>query len=161
MNRIVILLISALLLQACGTTKVERQAERTFKGDWTLTDISYPGSSGFVDVNLFQDAKANCFRGSNWSFVSNNNQGQYSLSGANCEQEIREIVWTVEETDENSGLYYFTLKVLKDGQKARFVKTGFKLRLTQLSESNMTWEQTVSFEGKPFVIRMDFVKNNY
>jgi len=75
MKKIFALLTVSLLLFACGTTKIERQSERTFKGNWTLNSITYPNSTGFVDVTLFQDASAKCFRNSQWNFISNNNQG--------------------------------------------------------------------------------------
>jgi len=38
--------------------------------------------------------------------------------------------------------------------------TGFRLQLTQLTETTMRWEQTVLVEGKPFIIYMNFNKIN-
>ena len=159
MKKTVLLLLVAIVAVSCGTTKIERQAERTFKGDWTLTNITYPNSSGFVDVTLFQDASSKCFTNSSWNFVSNNNQGSYMQSGSGCDTTMREFVWSVQEIDQTTGLYNFTLKVVKEGENARKVDTGYRLKLASLSEANMTWEQTVSYEGKPFLIRMEFIKS--
>jgi hypothetical protein len=35
---------------------------------------------------------------------------------------------------------------------------GFRLNLVSLTETSMVWQQTVTLEGKPFVIRMNFTK---
>ncbi|WP_073148142.1 lipocalin family protein [Mesonia phycicola] len=161
MKKIIALVTVSLLLFACGTTKIERQAERTFKGSWTLNNVTYPNSDGFVDVTLFQDASANCFRNSQWNFISNNNKGTYTLSGANCNEGTRNFIWAVQEENADSGLYDFTLKPINDGENARKINTGFRLNLVSLSETNMVWEQTVSYEGQPFIIRMNFSKSNY
>ncbi|MAN26581.1 MULTISPECIES: lipocalin family protein [Mesonia] len=161
MKKVFSVVALCLLLVACGTTKIERQAERTFTGDWTLTDITYPNSSGFVDVTLFQDASSNCFRNSSWNFINNNNKGTYTLSGADCMGGTRNFVWAVREETPDSGLYDFTLKPVQEGENARKINTGFKLNLVSLNENNMVWEQTVSYEGQPFKIRMNFIKSNY
>lgn len=159
MKKIMMLFCTAMLLYACGTTKIERQAERTFKGNWTLNTINYPNSDGFVDVTLFGHAKANCFRNSEWMFISNNNQGEYTLMGADCPTGDQEFSWAVQEVNPESGLYDFTLKPVAQGENAAKVKSGYRMSLKSLTENNMVWEQTVSFEGKPFIIRMSFSKS--
>ncbi|MBW2960774.1 lipocalin family protein [Mesonia aestuariivivens] len=158
MKRFFSVVTVCLLLVACGTTKIERQAERTFKGSWTLNTITYPNNSGFVDVTLFQDATANCFRNSQWNFVSNNNKGVYTLTGANCNSGTRNFSWMVQEENPEAGLYDFTLKPIGEGENARRIDTGYRLNLVSLTDTNMIWEQTVSYEGKPFKIRMSFTK---
>ncbi len=157
MKKIAILLLIA-VMGSCASTKVERQAERTFKGDWTLTKITYPNSSGFVDVNLFNDASANCFRNSDWSFISNNNKGSYILSGTDCSSQPQEFVWSVQEVQANSNSFNFTLKPVDDGENARKIDTGFRMSLVNLSENAMVWEQNVTYNGEPFLIRMQFNK---
>ncbi|MDR6301611.1 lipocalin family protein [Mesonia maritima] len=158
MKKILFLCFTVVLISACGTTKIERQAERTFKGNWTLNSITYPNSNGFVDVTLFDHAKANCFRNSDWNFVSNNNQGQYNLTGADCPSGTQNFTWAVQEVNAETGLYDFTLKPVDEGENARKLRTGYRLSLKSLTENNMVWEQTVSFEGNPFIIRMSFTK---
>ena len=37
---------------------------------------------------------------------------------------------------------------------------GYRLRLAQLSDTSMQWEQSASIDGKTFKINMNFVKNN-
>lgn len=145
-------------LTSCYTTKTERQAERVFKGAWTLTSITYPNSSTFVESTLFRDATAKCFENSNWNFVPNNNQGNYSLTGAGCDDTPRSIVWSVQEVDASTGLYSFLLKVVAEGENARKVDTGFRVQLASLTETTMSWEQTAYYEGEPIIIRMNFTK---
>lgn len=63
----------------------------------------------------------------------------------------------VQEIDKSSGYYDFLIKPTNDKYQSE-TNQGIRLRLAHLSETNMTWEQTVSVEGKPFVISMNFVK---
>ena len=154
MKKIVLLFVMAGLLVSCGVSKTERQAQKVFKGDWTLTHVNLP--SALVDVALFDDADTKCFENSQWHFVPNNNTGSYELMG--CEPGVRDFHWSVQENS-GMGIYSFNLKPELEGQKARKVKTGYKLRLVSLDEGQMQWEQTVSYEGKPFTIQMSFTKN--
>lgn len=159
MKKAILATVVILVLAACGTTKIERQATRTFKGEWTLNNITYPGSSGFVDVILFEDSPTNCFRNSTWKFVPNNNKGVYTIYGNKCSEGLRNFVWSVQEIDANTGLYDFLLKPVAEGENARKTSKGFRLSLKRLTDTDMVWEQTVSFEGKPFTIRFNFSKS--
>ncbi len=157
MKKLIFVFLLAGLVASCGTTKIERQAQRTFKGDWTLTNITYPGSSGFVDVTLFDDASRQCFLNSKWHFISNNNSGYYQLFKSDCNPGKRPIQWNV-VGNSDSGLFYFTLKRAEKGRDARQAKSGSKLELVTLTQNYMVWEETVSFEGEPFVIKFEFSK---
>ena len=57
----------------------------------------------------------------------------------------------------DAGLYDFLLKPT-DAKHRSDKNKGFRLRLAQLDESSMKWEQTVDLEGKPFKINMNFSK---
>ena len=59
--------------------------------------------------------------------------------------------------DKTTGLYDFLLKPTNPKGKSD-TNTGFRLRLAQLSDSNMKWEQTVTLNGAPFKISMNFSK---
>jgi hypothetical protein len=43
------------------------------KGNWVISSVSYPGSE-YIKVNSFQIADSQCFEGSTWKLVSNNNK---------------------------------------------------------------------------------------
>lgn len=159
MKKIVSLLFVAVLLSSCGATKVERQAQKTLKGNWTLNRISYPNSKGIFKVNLFNDVSASCFTGSDWSFIPNNNHGTYTITDGSCATGDRNFIFDVIETVPDSGIFDFTLKPVGEDENPRKINTGYRLNLVSLSEMEMVWEQVVSLEGKPFTIRMHFSKN--
>lgn len=158
MKKTVLLIFATVLLAGCGATKIENQAQRTMKGDWTLNRISYPDSDGIFKVTLFDDASASCFTGSEWNFIPNNNHGSYTINSSGCATGSRNFIFDVIETSPDSGIFNFTLKPVADGENPRKNKTGYRLNLVNLSEDNMVWEQKVRLEGKPFTIRMNFTK---
>lgn len=154
MKKIFLLFVLTGVLVSCGVSKAERKAQKAFKGNWTLTDVNIP--SALVDVQLLGDQDSKCFQNSQWHFVPNNNSGSYELY--NCAEGGRNFHWSVQE-DSGMGTFYFNLKPELEGQKARKVKSGYRLRLVALDDSQMIWEQTVDFEGKPFTIQMSFDRN--
>jgi len=158
MKKLLFVIATALLIVSCGPSKVATQARKSFDGDWMLNTVTYPNNTGIFDVTLFNDASANCFKGSSWTFVSNNNQGNYSVAGADCTAGERNFNWAVDEENSTAGSFDFLLKPTDSKHKSTTGNQGFRLNLVSLSETSMIWEQTVTLEGKPFVIRMNFTK---
>ncbi|PJX28446.1 hypothetical protein CAP47_01010 [Psychroflexus sp. S27] len=157
MKRIFALICLSVLFVSCSTSKIERQSMRSLDGDWTLTDISYPGSSGLVDVTLFNTASMNCFQNSSWNFVSNNNTGNFVLYGSDCPSGEQNFAWNIETTESNT--YNFTLKPLTKGVNPQKINKGYSMEITQLNDFNMTTRQTVQYNGAPFIVQMEFSKN--
>ena len=157
--RIVKKLIGVMLLLvivSCGTPKEVISAKKTLKGEWTLSDISYD-QAGTFEVTLLQDAPANCMQGSTWKFIPNNYSGKYVVNGTEClSTGPRNFLWTIPKPDA-SGNYSFMLKPV-DEKKKSIDNRGFRMTLAYLDQTNMTWTQTVSLEGKPFEITMKFTK---
>jgi hypothetical protein len=106
---------------------------------------------------LFNDASKDCFEGSTWQFIPNNNTGIYTINNASCAIGARNFVFTIQEIDSQSGLYDFLLKPTNEKYKSD-TNQGFRLSLTSLSEMEMQWQQTVSVDGKPFTITINFKK---
>lgn len=158
MKKIFILGFVAVLLAACGPSKTAKEARKTFNGNWTLTSVTYPNSSGEFDVTLLNDANASCFENSTWNFVSNNNRGAYSVLGTNCSQGQRYFIWSIDEENTPEGIYDFLLKPTDEDYNSTTGNQGFRMNLKSLSEQQMVWEQSVMLEGSPFVIRMNFSK---
>ncbi|APG59549.1 lipocalin family protein [Christiangramia salexigens] len=159
MKKIAILLIMAIGLASCGTSsKVAKEARKTFDGNWTLTNITYPNNTGEFNVTLFNEASASCFKGSTWDFVSNNNRGTYKVSGINCDMDTNYFNWSIDEDSTPAGVYDFMLKPTNENYKSTTGNQGFRLSLKSLSDTNMVWEQTVTLDGAPFTIRMNFSK---
>ena len=155
MKKIIILLL-AISLFACGTSKTVRDSKKVIKGEWTLSKIDY-SAVGTFNVTLLNDASKACFQGSSWQFVPNNNTGTYVINNAGCTTGMRYFNFTIKEIDEQTGLYNFLLKPTDAKGKSETNK-GFRLKLTALSESNMQWQQTIYKDGKPFIINMNFTK---
>lgn len=155
MKRILLLLITVSVL-SCGTSKTIRDSRKTIKGEWTLNKIDY-SALGTYNVTLLNDVSKECFEGSIWQFVPNNYSGTYTINNGNCPTGLRNFNFTIQEIDSQTGLYNFLLKPTNEKGKSE-TNQGFRLKLTALSEVNMQWQQTVTVDGKPFIINMNFTK---
>lgn len=156
MRKTILLAILATVVFSCGTPKTVQESRKIIKGYWSLDKISY-SESGTFNVTLLDDTSRECFEGSNWRFIPNNNTGTYGIENGNCPTGERNFIFAIQEIDPTTGLYDFLLKPT-DARNKSETKVGFRLRLSQLNSSTMKWEQTVNLEGKPFTIYMNFSK---
>lgn len=154
--RKIILGVLVTFLMACGSTKVERQSKRTIKGDWRLTSIDYDRSGKFK-IKLLEDEARACFESSNWQFIPNDNKGTYVISGSGCNEGTRHFRFDIQTVNPETGLYNFMLKPTDEKFKS-VTNSGFRMKLYELSETAMQWQQTVKVEGEPFTISMNFKK---
>ncbi|MEL0455170.1 lipocalin [Flavobacteriaceae bacterium SZ-1-7] len=155
MKKLLLLLVTISVL-SCGASKTVRDSKKVIKGNWVLNKIDY-SQLGTYNVKLLNDESKDCFVGSSWQFVPNNNTGIYTINNSQCSIGDRYFVFTIDEVNKETGLYDFLLKPTDEKYKSE-TKQGFRLSLVQLSDSNMQWEQTVNVEGKPFTITMNFIK---
>jgi len=155
MKRLIILLLTATFL-GCGGTKTVRDSKKVIKGDWSLNSITY-SEDGTFNVKMLNDASKDCFQGSTWKFIPNNNTGMYTINGSDCPTGERNFVFTIQEVDETTGLYDFLLKPTNEKNKSD-TNQGFRLNLASISDTAMQWKQTLTVEGKPFTITMNFSK---
>ncbi len=158
MKKILILALIAATAFSCGTPKTVQESKKVIKGYWTLDNITYD-SSGTYNVTLFNDTSVECFEGSTWRFIPNNNTGTYNIDNPDCPTGERNFIFTIIEIDPASGLYDFMVKPTNAKGKSD-TNAGFRLRLSQLNDSSMRWEQTVTLDGKPFKININFSKIN-
>ncbi|WP_026754256.1 lipocalin family protein [Sediminibacter sp. Hel_I_10] len=156
MKKLFVLLITATLM-ACGASKTVRQSEKVIKGNWSLNTVTY-SKTGEYDVTLLNDTSKECFENSQWQFIPNNNTGLYSIIDSNCNTGDRYFSFTIQEVNEVTGYYDFLLKPTNEKGKSE-TNAGFRLRLTELSENTMQWQQTVTTNGQPFIINMNFTKS--
>lgn len=152
----IVLIMLMLSLVACGSSKTMRTSKKVIKGDWLLNSITYD-KAGTYNVKLLNDASKACFENSTWKFIPNNNTGVYTIEGSTCETGARNFIFTIQEIDEATGLYDFLLKPTDTKGKSE-TNQGFRLKLTSLSDAVMQWQQTVSVDGAPFTISMNFNK---
>ncbi len=156
MKKTILLAILAAVFFSCGTPKTVQESRKIIKGYWNLDTISY-SESGTFNITLLNDTSRECFEGSQWRFIPNNNTGIYTISDSNCPTGDRHFIFDIQEMNTETGLYDFLLKPTNEKNKSE-TKVGFRLRLAQLSSSSMKWEQTVNLEGKPFTVYMNFSK---
>jgi hypothetical protein len=142
MKKIIFLCMMATLFLACKSasstasteattlsTKLDKSTQVALKGNWVLTNVSYPGSD-YIKVNSFDLADSKCFIGSTWNFISNNNKGSMALTSSTCTSFSSPIVWSIN----NQGL--FVLKILDAGVKAKKVRDGYVLKVAGLTETS-------------------------
>jgi hypothetical protein len=151
-----IVLLMAIVILSCGTSKTVRTSKKVIKGDWILNAITYD-QTGTFNVSLLDDVSKTCFEGSSWQFIPNNNTGVYSIDKSSCNAGERHFIFTIQEIDEATGLYDFLLKPTDEKGKSETNK-GYRLKLASLSDTSMVWQQTVSVDGKPFTLNMNFSK---
>ncbi len=157
MKKAVVFLLLAAAAVSCKSTsatstKLDNKSERGLSGDWTLTSVSYPGSE-YIRVFSFGLADSKCFEGSSWHFVSNNNKGTMALtSGANCAAFDSPITWFVNKEGQ------FVLKVLNAGEKARKVRDGYVLSMTNQTPTSFQLVDRVDVAGKMTDVVYQFQK---
>lgn len=149
------LILSLIILGACAGTKTVRQSKKVIRGEWTLNAVTY-SEDGLFTIKLLQDASKDCFEGSDWKFVGNNNRGNYNINKSGCVNGNRNFIFTVQDT-ESEGIQDFLIKPTDEKYRSETNK-GFRLTLTQLTDTYMQWQQTVNVEGRPFKINMNFTK---
>ena len=144
MKKIILVAAFSFLFFACKSksvtnTKLDNKTEVAMKGNWTISSVSYPGSD-VIKVTSFDIADSNCFFGSTWKFVSNNNKGTMALNKFNCTAFSSNITWYVNQEGN------FVLKIL-DESKARKVKEGYILRLSNLTDNSFQLIDRINIAG--------------
>lgn len=156
MKKILILFSAVAFLVSCSAPKAVRDSKKVMKGEWVLNSVTH-NESGTYKIVLYDDADLECFEGSTWRFIPNNNTGVYSIGSAGCAAGDRNFIFTIDQIDAASGYYDFLLKPTDSRGKSE-TNQGYRMRLAQLSENTMTWEQNLTLDGKPFKLNMNFTK---
>lgn len=148
----------ALVLTGCKstsatTTKLDRGSQRDIKGNWTISSVTYPGSN-VIAVNSFGIADSQCFVGSTWKFVSNNNKGVMALTkGGSCPAFSSDITWFINKDGQ------FVLKVLYAGEKAKKVREGYVVNVANQTETSFQLVDKIDVGGKMTDVVYQFNKN--
>lgn len=146
------LLVSCKSKQEAVSTTVDRRSQVAIKGNWTLTNVAYAGSD-YIKVTSFEVADAKCFEGSVWEFVSNNDTGKMTLTKSGCTMYSSDIKWYVTKEQQ------FVLKFLNEGAKARKVKEGYILTLTNQTMESFQLVDVVDIAGNKGKVTYTFRKN--
>jgi Lipocalin-like domain len=134
-----------------ANTKLDKSSQVAIKGDWKITKVSYPGSDYFK-VDSFGIADSQCFVGSNWNFISNNNKGYLSIATASCPAFSSPIVWSINK----DGM--FVLKIVDAGVKSKTVTSGYLLRVANQTESSFQLIDNIDVAGQKKEITYQFEK---
>jgi hypothetical protein len=158
MKKIIFLTAIALVLFSCKSTsitnaKFDKGAQVAMKGNWVISSVSYPGAE-YIKVNSFQIADSQCFVGSTWKFVSNNNKGNVALTKAGCAPFSSPITWFVNKDGE------FVLKVLNADLKAKKVREGYVLNVANQTETSFQLIDKGVVEGKTIDVVYQFQRAN-
>jgi hypothetical protein len=154
MKRILFIPIICILL-ACGSSqRAVKEVERTLKGEWTVESVDIDTELP-LSIKLFNDAGLDCFTGSNWKFVANNNSGKYKLSGFDCDHEERYFIFTVEKMNDGISGDILLKPVDAKGDSQNNNK-GFRITVNYLDDNTMTWRQYVNYGGRRISIDMNF-----
>ncbi len=141
----VLWVLVALIATSCSLTKENMLYRSKIKGDWKLVEIAYEGAKGQFSTKLFQDANADCFEGSDWSFNANNSLGSYELNGGqDCIAGRRDIRWSVFGGD---NLQQLQFKFVDEKHKA-ITNTGFRLDIDYIDEAKMRLHTDVNVENE-------------
>ncbi|RED19530.1 lipocalin-like protein [Flavobacterium cutihirudinis] len=135
------------------STKLDKKTQVAFKGNWVLTNVSYPGSD-YIKVNSFDLADSKCFIGSTWNFISNNNKGSMALTAPSCTAFNSPIVWSIND----QGM--FVLKILDAGVKAKKVRDGYLLKVGSVSESSFQLIDNINVGGQVKDVVYQFQRAN-
>src|SRR5690606_38639064 len=92
MKKLMFLSMFVIALASCGS--LDQKSQVGLKGNWVISSVTYPGSD-YIKVTSFDIADSKCFEGSSWSFVSNNNKGEMSLTKGGCPAFSSPIIWSI------------------------------------------------------------------
>ncbi|OYU85406.1 MAG: hypothetical protein CFE24_01590 [Flavobacterium sp. BFFFF2] len=154
MKKWFLLSLIGMALFACKSnpaTQLSVRSEVGIKGDWTVSSVSYPGSE-VIKVNAFGLGEAQCLKGSQWHFVSNNNTGNMVLSKPGCVAFDSSITWFINKEGN------FVFKFL-EGAKAKTVVDGYTLRYTPQNDQSFQLIDRVNVAGKIVEVTYQFNRN--
>lgn len=148
-----VLLLGLIACKSNPTTSLDKKAEVAIKGNWEITSVSYPGSD-VISVNSFDIADSKCFIGSKWKFVSNNNTGTMTIQKKDCHSFSSPITWYINKEGN------FVMKVINAGEKAKRVKEGYVLRITNQTTTTFQLVDKIVVGGSTADIVYQFTKIN-
>ena len=154
MRKIIFLSVITLLLVGCKSnpvTQLDRKTAVGIKGNWTLSAVEYPGST-YIKVTTFELADSNCFVGSTWKFIANNNTGEMSLNAVGCPSFSSPITWYINKEGN------FVMKILND-YKAKKVQDGYVLKVANLTENSFQLIDKINIGGQWKEVVYQFNKN--
>jgi hypothetical protein len=138
--------------QTITNTKLDMKDEVAIKGNWSVASINYPGSE-YIKVTSFDVADSKCFIGSNWKFISNNNNGDMALTSSSCTGFSSPITWYINKEGN------MVLKIINEA-KAKRVVDGYILRVANQKENSFQLIDKINVGGKIVDVVYQFQRTN-
>lgn len=152
MKKIIFLILVTTFLVGCKSnpaTKLDMKSEIALKGNWTVTKVVYPGSD-YIKVTSFDIADSQCFVGSQWKFVSNNNTGEMKLNNSSCTSLDSKITWFINKEGN------LVMKFLSEGIKAKHTLSGYVLKVANSTPNSFQLIDRISVGNKPTEVVYQF-----
>lgn len=152
MKKIIFLILVTTFLVGCKSnpaTKLDMKSEIALKGNWTVTKVVYPGSD-YIKVTSFDIADSQCFVGSQWKFVSNNNTGEMKLNNSSCTSFDSKITWFINKEGN------LVMKFLSEGIKAKHTLSGYVLKVANSTSNSFQLIDRISVGNKPTEVVYQF-----
>lgn len=141
------------LATACSHHKIEGV---NLNGQWVVSSVRLEGAGNPSDykITMFDDVSSACLQGSEWA-LTESGKATYTITQSNdCAGGARPIHWS---TLKSGDLQYFQFKST-DNAKARKVKDGYRLELSNVSKSGFTLRDPVQVGSSSAYVVLDFVK---
>lgn len=152
MKKIIFLILVTTFLVGCKSnpaTKLDIKSEIALKGNWTVTKVVYPGSD-YIKVTSFDIADSQCFVGSQWKFVSNNNTGEMKFNNSSCTSFDSKITWFINKEGN------LVMKFLSEGIKAKHTLSGYVLKVANSTPNSFQLIDRISVGNKPTEVVYQF-----
>lgn len=145
-----------LVLAGCvsaPSNQVDNSTQKFMRGSFRIASVSYPGSE-FIKVQSFDFADSQCWVGTQWNMVANNNSGNVQMNGSgSCPSLNAKITWFVNKEGN------VVLKFIDEGMKAKRVKDGYVLQVRNANDNGFQWVDKINVGNKPTDVVYQFVKN--
>lgn len=148
-------LFGSMVAVSCSTANQAQSARNdnySLKGTWQITNVDY--DKNYKIKPFDEGVDINCFVGSQWKLVPNNNTGSYSISESACPDVNTQFKFNV-TTDRQ-----FSFKKIPNGTKAKTVTAGYFLQLQNQSPNSFELVQTVGDSSAPVNVVYHFQKIN-
>jgi len=141
------------LLFSCSAHKVQGV---NLNGSWVLNSVNIEGVSNPSDykITAFDDVNANCLVGSTWFLTQSGNATYTVQQSADCPGGARPIFWSLRD---DNGVKYFQFKHI-DSAKARNVTEGYRLELTNVTNSGFTLREPTQLGNNSAYLVYNFTK---
>ena len=126
-------------------------------GKWIVSSVRLEGGGNPANykITMFDDVSNSCLQGSEWALTESGN-ATYTITQSNdCAGGARPIHWS---TSKSGDVQYFQFKNISNNAKARKVKDGYQLELSNVTKEGFTLRDPVQVGSTSAYVVLDFVK---